>query len=219
MAVRDTKQTLPRGPHGLSREEVEHSQRERLLQAATEAVSELGYVKTSVADILVRAGVSRATFYQLFRGKEQCFEAAYRTSADFVAAVMNVELENLRSSDEQDPLVRLDRVLGVYFGALEAAPSLARVFLVEVYAAGPAAIEQRRVSLDHFVDVFAEIFRGQSGLLGSEPQQRFAAEIMVGAVSSMVTNIVGVGDVDQLPDLRVQLVALAGQITGLHATD
>ena len=204
---------LPRGPHGLSREEVEVSQRARLLQGATEAVAELGYVKTTVADILSRAGVSRATFYQLFRDKEDCFEAAYRANADLVAAVMAAELEQVRASGERDPLARLDRVLGVYLSALRGAPALARVFLVEVYAAGPAAIEQRRASLEGFADIVAETHRGESGVLGTRASQRFAAQAFVGVVSSLVTNAVGVGDTDGLLDLRKPLMRLAAQIT------
>jgi AcrR family transcriptional regulator len=209
----DPRRTLPRGPHGLSREEVELSQRARLLQAATEAVAEQGYVKTTVADILARAGVSRATFYQLFRDKEDCFLAAYKNDADFVAAVMTVQLEQVRASGDLDPLERLDRVLEVYLTALRSAPALARVFLVEVYAAGPAAIEQRRASLEQFVDIVAETHRGESGVLGTRASQRFAAQAFVGAVSSLVTNAVGVGETDDLPALRQPLMRLAAQIT------
>jgi AcrR family transcriptional regulator len=205
---------LPRGPHGLSREEVELSQRARLLQATTDAVAEQGYVKTTVADILGRAGVSRATFYQLFRDKEDCFLAAYKDDADFVAAVMGMQLEQLKASGaDLDPLERLDQILGVYLAALRAAPALARVFLVEVYAAGPIAIEQRRASLEQFVDIVAETHRGETGVLGTEPSQRFAAQAFVGAVSSLVTNAVGVGETDDLPSLREPLMKLAAQIT------
>jgi AcrR family transcriptional regulator len=213
MPAADDRRALPRGPHGLSREEVELSQRDRLLQATTETVAERGYVKTTVADILARAGVSRATFYQLFRDREDCFQAAYRANADLVAAVMAGELERVRASGELDPLARLDRVLGVYLSALRNAPALARVFLVEVYAAGPAAIEQRRTSLERFVDIVAETHRGETGVLGTRASQRFAAQAFVGAVSSLVTNAVGVGDTDALPALRAPLMRLAAQIT------
>jgi AcrR family transcriptional regulator len=213
MSAADSSRALPRGPHGLSREEVEVSQRARLLQAATDAVAELGYVKTTVADILGRAGVSRATFYQLFRDKEDCFQAAYRANAELVAEVMAAELDQVRASGERDPLARLDRVLRVYLSALRGAPALARVFLVEVYAAGPAAIEQRRASLEGFADIVAETHRGESGVLGTKASQRFAAQAFVGVVSSLVTNAVGVGDTDGLLDLRKPLMRLAAQIT------
>jgi AcrR family transcriptional regulator len=213
MAPADAYQPLPRGPHRLTREEVELSQRARLLQAATDALAELGYAKTTVADILSRAGVSRATFYQLFSDKDDCFQAAFRANADFVASVMSAELDRLRTSDDLDPLERLDRVLQVYLAALRSAPALARVFLVEVYAAGPAAIEQRRETLERFADIVAETHKGETGVLGTKPSQRFAALAFVGAVSSLTTNAVGVGDTDGLLDLRGPLMKLAAEIT------
>jgi AcrR family transcriptional regulator len=213
MAAPESPRALPRGPHGLSREQVALSQRERLLQAATEVVAEQGYVKTTVADILGRAGVSRATFYEQFRDKEDCFDAAYRAAADLVAATMAEELERVRGAGEQAPLVKLERVLGIYLRSLRDAPALARVFLVEVYAAGPAAIEQRRQSLEQFVDLVAETHRGELGILGTKPEQRFAAQAFVGAVSSLVTNAVGVGDTAGLVELQAPLMVLAAQIT------
>ena len=204
---------LPRGPHKLSREEVEASQRQRLLAAATEAVAEKGYVATSVADVLRRAGVSRTTFYRMFKDKQDCFLAALQVNADTVAALMEAELEAARA-ESPDPLVRLDRVLGTYLDLLHAAPALARVFLVDVYAAGPEAIEQRRRTLDRFVDIVAETYRGSRGPLGTAPEQRMAAEVLVGAVSSMVTNAVGAGDVEALPAMRRPLMQLAERILG-----
>ncbi len=52
---------LPRGRHSMSKEEVVQSQRERLVAAMVLAASEQGYAATSVADVLRRARVSRAT--------------------------------------------------------------------------------------------------------------------------------------------------------------
>ena len=200
---------LPRGPHKLSREEVERSQRERLLHAATAAVAEEGYVATSVASILRRAKVSRATFYAMFRDKQECFVAAYGAHADLVVTLMAQALEQLAGAP---PLERLDLVLRVYLEGLRLQPALARAFLVEVYAAGPEAIEQRRASMERFVDLVAETHRGERGLLGTEPHQRFAAEFLVGAVSSMVTNRVAAGDVEGLAELHDPLMELARQL-------
>jgi len=103
-------------------------------------------------------------------------------------------------------------VLSIYLASLASAPAVARVFLVEVYAAGPKLIEQRRASLEQFVDVVVATHEGEDGLLGSRPDQRIAAEFIVGAVSSMVTNIVGVGDVERLPELHAKLMELARRI-------
>ncbi|HVX18124.1 MAG TPA: TetR/AcrR family transcriptional regulator [Acidimicrobiales bacterium] len=213
MSASEPRRALPRGPHGLSREEVERSQRRRLLQATTDVVSERGYVKTTVAHILEAAGVSRATFYALFADREACFHAAYAANAEMVAEVMEAELRKVRADRDRTPLDRLSRLLYVYLDALRSAPTLARVFLVEVYAGGPAAIEQRRQSLDRFVDLVAETHRGEKGVLGTRADQRFAAQAFVGAVSSLVTNAVGVGETDRLLDLHAPLMKLARQIT------
>src|SRR5262249_49778086 len=71
---------LPRRPHDLSRKTVRTSQRIRLLEAVLEGAG-VGYAQMSVADVIADANVSRKTFYEHFRDKEDCFLAAY----DFVA--------------------------------------------------------------------------------------------------------------------------------------
>jgi AcrR family transcriptional regulator len=210
---RELVASLPRGPHTLTRAEVERSQRERLLSATIDAVAHQGYVRTSVADIIDRAGVSRATFYEQFRDKEECFVAAYRDAAEHLAAAMADEVARMEADGPAEPLARLERVLALYLDSLQAAPTVARVFLIDVYAAGPAAIEQRRVSMERFVDVVAATHRGQRGVLGTRARQRFAAQALVGAVSSMVTNLIGVGDAERLSELRRPLMKVAAQFT------
>ncbi len=64
---------LPHGPNGMAREEVERNQRSRLYGAMVEAVWRNGYERTTVADVIALAGVSRRAFYELFAGKEECF--------------------------------------------------------------------------------------------------------------------------------------------------
>src|ERR1041385_7488684 len=54
------------------------SQRERLVEAMIVLCAELGYERVSIAQINSRAGVSSATFYEQFSGKEDCMIEAYR---------------------------------------------------------------------------------------------------------------------------------------------
>jgi len=68
---------LPSGRHGLPRDVVVRSQRERMVEAMIGVVAEKGYTDATVADIISTAGVSRATFYEQFADKEDCFIAAY----------------------------------------------------------------------------------------------------------------------------------------------
>src|SRR3954468_10017825 len=76
-----TAQKLPPGRHGLPRQFVLHNQRARLVEAATEVFGTRSYAEARVADVLDRAAISRKTFYEQFRDKEDCFLAAYEAAA------------------------------------------------------------------------------------------------------------------------------------------
>jgi AcrR family transcriptional regulator len=64
---------LPKGPHGLGRQQVVHHQRIRMHGAMIEAVTTDGYELTSVKQVIALAGVSRRAFYEQFTNKEHCF--------------------------------------------------------------------------------------------------------------------------------------------------
>jgi AcrR family transcriptional regulator len=72
---------LPHGPHGMERGAVARHQRVRMYGAMVEAVASKGYAKTSVADVIGLAGVSRRAFYEHFSNKEACFIATHNIVA------------------------------------------------------------------------------------------------------------------------------------------
>jgi AcrR family transcriptional regulator len=130
---------LPRGPHRLRREVVEASQRERMLDAMVQAVAAKGYSGTTVADVVSRAGVSRKTFYEHFRDKEDCFLAAYDEGVAILMDQIRMSGEGATSWRE---LMRAR--VRAYLSLLVEEPAFARAYLIEVFAAGPAALERRR---------------------------------------------------------------------------
>ncbi len=133
---------LPRGPHSLPRDVVVRSQRTRMLRALIEVVAEKGYAATTVADVIGRAGVSRTTFYQQFKDKEDCFLVAYRKGAD---AQFRKVIEAVQTTTE--PLQQLRRNLRAYLGELVAYPTSARAFLLEVAAAAELPAEVFRAAV------------------------------------------------------------------------
>jgi AcrR family transcriptional regulator len=193
---------LPRGRHRLSREEVSASQRQRMLEAMALAVHEKGYTGTAVADVVAGAGVSRETFYQHFADKEACFLAAYEVAVDTMRRTMGDAL----AGRPADPLARLDRALRAYLDLLASEGAMARVFLVDVYAAGPQALQRRREVQEDLTAVVVGIFSARSAA------DRFACEALVAAISSMVTLRVAAGESHALPGLRTPLVALARRL-------
>jgi AcrR family transcriptional regulator len=193
---------LPRGRHRLTREEVMASQRGRMLDAIAQAVADKGYARTSVADVISRAGVSRETFYQQFADKEDCFLAAFEASVEITQQSMTDALLGRPA----DPLARYDRAVRAYLDLLAREGAMARVFLIDVYAAGPRALRRRREVQARFVDLIADIFGAET------PADRFACEALVAATSSMVTVRVAAGELDALPGLRAPLVSLARRL-------
>jgi AcrR family transcriptional regulator len=128
---------LPKGPHSLSREEVEASQRERILDAVLDVVGERGYAAATVADITSVAGVSRTTFYEQFRNKQDAFLVAYdefgtRFLADMDAVPAGTTPAEVLSA-AADRLVDWGR----------RRPLACRAFLVEILAVGETGLEHR----------------------------------------------------------------------------
>ena len=82
MATNPLLSALNEGPARQSSGDVAAAQRRRMLAAMVAAVAEKGYVAVAVADVVSRARVSRATFYEQFTDKSDCFLAAFRACAD-----------------------------------------------------------------------------------------------------------------------------------------
>jgi AcrR family transcriptional regulator len=196
---------LPRGRHGLSREQVEGSQRMRLLRAMCDVMADKGYAATSVADILRRARVSRETFYELFSSKQECFISAFELAYGYILAAIEPR------TDEGAPIDRFSRVLDDYLRALASDPAAARVFLVEVYAAGPSALERRHELQRRLVESVAAL----TGASGEE--DRFAVEALLAGLVQMVTSHLAVGDAEGLRKLHEPTVELARRL-GLGAS-
>lgn len=164
-------------------------------------MAEHGYVGTSVTAILKRARVSRQTFYEQFASKEECFAATYAWAVESLTREI-ADAGAPESSGGDAPGDAIDRMLGSYLRGLAAAPAFARVLLIESYAAGPAALEQRIATQRGFAQTLGVV------LGASTDDDRFACEAMVGAVVSLVTSRLATGDVEGVLALHEPLAAL-----------
>ncbi|WP_433526737.1 TetR/AcrR family transcriptional regulator [Nocardia pseudovaccinii] len=135
-----TLTTLPHGPHGLARDLVTGSQRQRLLYGVTVVVADRGYLTATVADIAATAKVSRRTFYQHFPDKEACFLAAAETGRDLMIDHLEQVIAQVLS-EPVEPLEALRRGIREYLTLLHEEPSFARSFYLETAVAGSRAIE------------------------------------------------------------------------------
>lgn len=157
----DVPQSLPRGRHGLSRELVRTSQRSRLLDAMADLTAEKGYTAVTISDIVSRGCVAKRTFYEYFTDKEACFIAAGEYLAGKVAEAIVVPHD-----PEIDLYHRAEATIRSLLQTLENHPAYARASFVELWAAGPTAIN-RRLEVNHqlaqlLVSLSQDVTRRQS---------------------------------------------------------
>lgn len=98
--------------------------RRRLLRAALELYTSIGFRATTTPAIAARAGVAEGTIYRHFSGKESLLNEAYREAQRWGADVVN------ESGDESHPAADwLDRIAGRIVEAAAQDPPLVRMLL------------------------------------------------------------------------------------------
>lgn len=190
------KWRLPRGRHGLPRELVERSQRERLLAAAVRVTATKGYEAMSVADILAEAGVGRESFYDLFQDKRDCVLAAHTLLIDHLETTVRAVY------DEPGPWPdRVRRAIATMLDWFAADPAAARVTIVELAAMGSESRERFQTIFDRFSRILEE---GREGY-APDPERPQAAEMAIGAGLARVYEEVVRGRTEELPQLLPDL--------------
>jgi len=191
---------LPRGRHGLPRELVARSQRERLLAAVVRVTAENGYDSTTVGDIIGEAGVGRESFYELFADKLDCTLAAHRVLVDH----LEQEVRSAYSRPGPWPQ-RVRSALECTLCWFAADPAAARFTLIELSLVGPEFRNRFREEFARFAALLDE------GLPESaDPALPHATSLAVGAALTRIYEEVLAGRAEQLPrlfpDLTYQLL-------------
>jgi AcrR family transcriptional regulator len=187
---------LPRGRHGLPRELVERSQRERLLAAVVRVTVAKGYESTTVGDILGEAGVGRESFYELFDDKLDCMLAAHKILLDDLE-------ERVRAAyDGADPWPqRARQALAATLDWFATDPTAARFTLVELSTVGPAL----RAIFPSEYGRFTKLLDDGLGPQDPEPEMTGASGLAVGAMLARIYEEVVLGRAADLPRLLPDL--------------
>lgn len=175
---------------GWSRAEVIANQRARIFHGLAAALAYHGYEDTKITDVVELSGVSRATFYERFESKEECFAAAY---ADGIERLVAAVEEGVRG--EHDWTNRLSAGLRAGLEFLAADPALAHLLLVESLAAArPARVEHER-SLERL----AGVLRPPRGDGLGKPLSEETARLLAGGIASHLSGRVLAGQAERLP--------------------
>lgn len=167
-----------------------HDHAERALRALTAVVAEVGYADATVEAALRRAQMSATTFYTYFDGKADAMLAAIDSGA---SRLMAVTLPAFRRAPDWRHGIR--SAFGSFFDFLASQPALARLLLVETYAAGPRAIERRQQILLPQVDLI-----GNGGEL-PHPVPRLATEGILSVTYTLGYRALQKGGPGSLPSL------------------
>jgi AcrR family transcriptional regulator len=174
-------------------------QRGRLLDALADVMAEEGYLNTTVHKILRRAGISRRTFYEIFTDKEDCFLVAYQEAADHLV-VLAQRACHLGGPPEDRTANGLRAILDF----VEQEPSVARMCVVEVLAAGEKARVRRAATMEQLTSL-------TTGVLEERCENRdealLRARVLVGGVHEMVYDSLARGKVKGISNLAGDVVA------------
>ncbi|HEY5052457.1 MAG TPA: TetR/AcrR family transcriptional regulator [Solirubrobacterales bacterium] len=176
-------------------------QRERLLAAVPVVVAEYGFSATTVAHIVGAAGVGRATFYEQFTDKLECFEVAYERAQDRLLGALTFPCYVKSSLGE-----RIEGALSAALELLAREPDLAVLVAVEGPGAGPGPAKRHLQGMRRYGALLP------LGVLGVPGAKRppAATEVMIaGGIVTAIAQRVLAGEVERLPSLAPSLAEYA----------
>lgn len=154
---------------------VAYSQAERIIRALAAAAGERGYPAVTVAEIAARASISQATFYSHFADKHAALVAAIDSAG---SQMLGVAMPAARRAPDWSNAIRA--AVGGLCAFYASEPDLARLATVEVYAAGPVALEHRDRRFEAFLALI------EPGFAVAPGTKRMVADLVLGAVWTLV---------------------------------
>jgi AcrR family transcriptional regulator len=187
-------------PESVPLERVAEIQRARMLSATVEVAAEHGASNMTVTRIVARSGVSRRTFYEIFKDCEDCLLAALEDAFERAAEVVVPAYRGARRWHE-----RCRAALTALLELFDERPDLARLLVVDSLGTGPHALERRRSVLAWLIDAVDE--GREEAQKGSEPPP-LTAEGVVGAVLSVIHARLLEPAEEGLPELASPLMSM-----------
>jgi AcrR family transcriptional regulator len=165
------------------------------MNAMAELTAEQGYEATKIADIVKRAGVARKTLYDNFDGKEEVFLATFDHAVDELAARIDDACQ-VAGGEWED---RVTAGLRAFLTYLADNPAMARMGMIEVLSATPAASARYDEALQRFVDLLRRNAPVETGL------PKTIEETLVGGVAWIMHQQIRRDGAEQALDLMPAL--------------
>jgi AcrR family transcriptional regulator len=163
-----------------------HSQRkavtrQKLMDAAQEVIVQKGYTQVEILDITEQANLSRGTFYQHFRNKQECVRALMQQGFDALSEEISGSKEAFPSRPEW------------------AMRSFSRVFnwadenreILTVMVGGTVSPELNAFGRDYMTQVIERHILEDPVLQEQSQPQRYSADFLAQVITGMVIQVLG----------------------------
>lgn len=189
--LRDSSPLAPSVPQNVAA----RTQRQRILDAIAASCAEKTFAATTIADVVGRAGVSRATFYKHFRNKRECFDAA----VDSYFELLREAARSAHSEADSGP-EKVRKATSAVLEQMAVEPAYTRLLIVEAIAVNPMLIDRCRTILMQALQV--------SGGPGARPTASETRRAYGQAQVLIATQILN-GRTTELAELHPDLVYIA----------
>jgi AcrR family transcriptional regulator len=164
---------------------LKRTQRERLLAGILATINDHGYAGATIANVVARAGVSSATFYDHFTGKDDCFLALYR---ELSGSLLN---QIAHAVGQSPPDRALDTVVRRLTEHAEAQPTEAQFLASDALAAGPRALKARAHTIGQ---ICARVKAAHARASRESIAPDLPAQAVIGATLSLVSQHIRRGE-------------------------
>lgn len=207
-ALRGDAGPLSPGPQAQPREEISAGHRRRIIAGMAQALADNGLARTTIADVVREAQVSRRTFYELFDDKISCLLATYDACWDETMRYVEAAV----APGDRTWQERAHAGVRTYLRLMQAMPGLAQVFIVELPASGPDAQRHIRTVHQRFAALIARVAE-EAELPDDVEVDELIATAIVGGVNELVLQALAAEEPPHTPEReRTAMRLLVGAI-------
>ncbi|SDD50342.1 TetR/AcrR family transcriptional regulator [Actinokineospora iranica] len=211
-AFADVGHGLP-SRHRLTRDEVEKSQRKRIVVAFLQVTAEKGYAAVTISDIVERAGVSRQAFYKQFATKKDCFIGAFRVAAK---VALGSATEGLSRVPQADWRAGVRVAMEEYLRVMATEPKVTWTMQIECLAAGPEVAALYHKAIGRIAEMYRLAYnhavRREDPSRPVLPDESF--DVLVGGLSDRIRYCLYTKGAEAIPDLAPDFITTVMALFG-----